>query len=59
MSVLLIMYIGEFKIAAIYSATSNINFGIFTEAAINLVNRGYWDSDFPGMYFCWCEYGCL
>lgn len=27
-----------------------MNFDLFTEAAVNLVNEGYWDPDFPGMY---------
>ena len=27
-----------------------MNFDLFTEAAVDLVNDGYWDPDFPGTY---------
>ncbi len=48
--------VGEVKIAAIYSSTSNVNYGLFTEAAINLVNQGYWDPNFPGKSTITCKF---
>lgn len=41
---------GELNIAAIYSVAAYYNFRLFTEAAVNLVNDGYWNQTFSSKY---------
>lgn len=42
---------GKFNIAAIYSINADVNYGLFTQAAVNLVNKGHWFPDFSSKYF--------
>ena len=40
--------VGEILIAAIFPIYSDVNYGLHSAAAVNIINKGVWDQDFVG-----------